>query len=189
MPSTASAQDNKSDTSDAIAQEKKADDTNLGEYQFPADTARNTQSNVLTKSDDSAGRSIPEADLRSPSPWDLANEGTRETATSNEREQEQSRLSDNSPPVEGTFAQERTNSGPTNSAQTATVYTAKTTDTFGALAKASYGTSAYAKALFAYRRDKMGNNGLLRAGERIPIPAVDVLQELYPNLCPRPRPR
>lgn len=57
-------------------------------------------------------------------------------------------------------------------------------DTLWSISKSAYGSGSYYKALFSYRRDRSDNQGILRPGESVELPSVEVLRLRYPNLCP-----
>ena len=50
-----------------------------------------------------------------------------------------------------------------------------------------YGTGAYFKALFEHNRDRYPRANRLKVGDQIRTPPMEVLQQTYPKLCPRPR--
>lgn len=88
------------------------------------------------------------------------------------------------PPV----AQTPTGAGGTgNFSSNETTYTVQANDNYWLISEKLYGTGAYFKALFEHNRDRYPRANRLKVGDQIRTPPVEVLQQTYPKLCPRPR--
>lgn len=66
-------------------------------------------------------------------------------------------------------------------------YTVQANDNYWLISEKLYGTGAYFKALFEHNRDRYPRANRLKVGDQIRTPPVEVLQQTYPKLCPRPR--
>jgi nucleoid-associated protein YgaU len=66
-------------------------------------------------------------------------------------------------------------------------YAVAADDTYWSIAKKTYGSGAYFKALYEHNRRQLNNAGSLRSGMQLMLPDEATLQRLYPTLCPRPQ--
>jgi nucleoid-associated protein YgaU len=66
-------------------------------------------------------------------------------------------------------------------------YFVQPNDSFATISKKLYGTEAYFQALHEYNREHFPNPDLLNVGDQIEAPDAAVLQQTYPQLCPKPR--
>jgi nucleoid-associated protein YgaU len=65
-------------------------------------------------------------------------------------------------------------------------YEVQPNDSYWTISERVYGTSAYFKALTAHNRDKGKSEESLKPGDLILAPPVAQLEQLYPDLCPKP---
>jgi nucleoid-associated protein YgaU len=65
-------------------------------------------------------------------------------------------------------------------------YVVEPDENFWAIAKKTYGSGAYFKALYEYNRPQYPRSDQLRAGDVISVPPLSILERKYPHLCPRP---
>jgi nucleoid-associated protein YgaU len=66
-------------------------------------------------------------------------------------------------------------------------YTVEPNDNFWRVSQKVYGTGAYFKALEEHNRRQAGARTLINVGDAISTPPLSVLQQNYPDLCPKPR--
>jgi nucleoid-associated protein YgaU len=66
-------------------------------------------------------------------------------------------------------------------------YTAAPNDSFWTISQKVYGTGSYFKAIQRHNRKPGSKADGLEIGEKIMVPPVEVLQQKYPDLCPKPR--
>lgn len=66
-------------------------------------------------------------------------------------------------------------------------YVVQASDSFASISKKVYGSEAYFQALHEFNRERFPNPDLLDVGDEVAIPDVAVLQQNYPQLCPKPR--
>jgi LysM repeat protein len=66
-------------------------------------------------------------------------------------------------------------------------YAVAADDTYWTIAKKTYGSGSYFKALYEHNRRRLNNAGSLRPGMQLILPDEATLQRLYPTLCPRPQ--
>jgi len=65
-------------------------------------------------------------------------------------------------------------------------YKVQPNDNYWVISRRLYGTGAYFKALAEHNRNKVPQEDQLTVGQSIFAPAVTELEELYPELCPKP---
>jgi nucleoid-associated protein YgaU len=63
-------------------------------------------------------------------------------------------------------------------------YVVQPNDNFSTISEKLYGTSSYFKALQEHNKAKFPHADRLRTGDIVATPAVDVLRQNYPKLCP-----
>jgi nucleoid-associated protein YgaU len=68
-------------------------------------------------------------------------------------------------------------------------YEVQPNDSYWTISERLYGSNAYFKALTAHNRDKGKSEETLRPGDLILAPPVAQLEQLYPDLCPKPNHR
>jgi nucleoid-associated protein YgaU len=73
------------------------------------------------------------------------------------------------------------------SPQTEQAYTIAPNDSFWTIAQAVYGSGGYFKALEAYNAPRFPNSSQLAVGATIALPPASVLEQKFPDLCPKPR--
>jgi nucleoid-associated protein YgaU len=66
-------------------------------------------------------------------------------------------------------------------------YTVAAGDTYWTIAKKTYDSGAYFKALYEHNRRQSPSATTLRPGMKLVLPDEATLQRLYPTLCPRPQ--
>ncbi len=66
-------------------------------------------------------------------------------------------------------------------------YVVQASDSFASISKKVYGSEGYFQALHEFNRERFPNPDLLDVGDEVAIPDVAVLQQNYPQLCPKPR--
>lgn len=68
-------------------------------------------------------------------------------------------------------------------------YTVEPNDSYWTISEKVYGTGGYFKAIQKHNQPKTGRTAGLNVGQSLSVPAVEVLAQKYPELCPKPRGR
>ncbi len=68
-------------------------------------------------------------------------------------------------------------------------YAAQPNDNFYTISKKVYGAGAYFEALAKYNKDKYPKANQIRIGDVLQTPAVETLEDRFPELCPKPEHR
>lgn len=66
-------------------------------------------------------------------------------------------------------------------------YVAVPNDNYWTISEKVYGTGAYFKAIQEHNRDRYPDDGPIHVGDAIRVPAQEVLEQTYPELCPKRR--
>jgi len=66
-------------------------------------------------------------------------------------------------------------------------YVVQPNDNFYTISEKAYGDSGYFKALYEYNRVQHPRSDQLQVGDQIEVPHLAVLEQRYPDLCPKPR--
>ncbi|HEX3868992.1 MAG TPA: LysM domain-containing protein, partial [Pirellulales bacterium] len=66
-------------------------------------------------------------------------------------------------------------------------YTIRPNDSFYSISETVYGTGSYFKALEEHNREQVPYSERMRVGDVVSTPRVEVLEEKYPDLCPKRR--
>lgn len=120
---------------------------------------------------DSEGEAVGGSDPRSSDPTLLANEPASNPSRYNWRTSSPEMRITNSPPT-----------APPTALISETTYTVAPNDNFWKISVKQYGKGRYFKALERYNETLGGNVQLLHPGDRIQVPSLGQLEELYPEL-------